>query len=136
MSGGCETAKQPLRLSIEAIVQADMKGQSMHIPIDICPKDQAAHHTKALIDSGASRMFISEKLIRGMGLKTRRLPLSIPVYNVDGTSNKLGEIKEAITLDLKIGGQRNSTHLFVTGLGKNDLILGMTWLRKANPVIN
>lgn len=136
MSGGCETAKQPLRLSIEAIVQADMKGQSMHIPIDICPKDQAAHHTKALIDSGASGMFISEKLVRGMGLKARRLPLPIPVYNVDGTSNKLGEIKEAITLDLEIEGQRNSTHLFVTGLGKNDLILGMTWLRKANPVIN
>lgn len=77
----------------------------MHIPIDICPKDQAAHHTKALIDSGASGMFISEKLVRGMGLKTRRLPLPIPVYNVDGTSNKLGEIKEAITLDLEIGGQ-------------------------------
>lgn len=35
----------------------------MHIPIDICPKDQAAHHTKALINSGASGMFISEKLI-------------------------------------------------------------------------
>lgn len=71
-----------------------------------------------------------------MGLKTRRLPLPIPIYNIDGTLNKLGEIKEAITLDLEIGGQWNSTHLFVTGLGKNDLILRMTWLRKANPVIN
>lgn len=56
-------AKQPLRLSIEAIVQADMKGQSMHIPIDICPKDKATHYMKALIDSSASGMFISEKLV-------------------------------------------------------------------------
>lgn len=113
-----------------------MKGQSMHILIDICSKDQAVYHTKALINSGTSEMFISEKLVWGIGLKTTRLPLSIPVYNVDGTLNKLGEIKEAITLDLEIGGQQNSTYLFVTELGKNDLILGITWLRKANPIIN
>lgn len=60
---------------------------------------------KAFIDFSTSRMFISEKLIQEMRLKTVNLPLPILVYNIDGTSNKLEEIREAITLDLEIRGQ-------------------------------
>ena len=133
---GCETAKQPTRLSISSIVHADMEGQSMLIPITIDVKDQAGHDTNALVDSGASGMFINQRLVDKLGLKTFALPQALPVYNVDGTKNKLGEITEATTIDLRIGDRMNKTVLYVTGLGKHDIILGLTWLKTFNPIIN
>ena len=41
----------------------------------------------ALLDSGATALFLDTRFVRGTNLNTRRLARAIPVYNVDGTLN-------------------------------------------------
>ena len=60
----------------------------------------------------------------------------IQAYNVDGTENKRGTIKECVNLNLEINGRRRRTTLLVTGLGKERIILGFPWLNEHNPDIN
>lgn len=108
----------------------------MHIPLTLQSKDQVGHDTKALIDSGASGMFINKRLVNQLGLPTKKLSTPIPVYNVDGSKNRLGVIIEATTVDLIINGNYARSRLLVTELGKHDVILGMTWLQEHNPVID
>jgi hypothetical protein len=60
----------------------------------------------------------------------------IKVLNVDGTRNKRGTITHFTEMDLQIGNRIRKQRLYITGLGKQKVILGFTWLRKANPDIN
>ena len=53
---------------------------------------------KALIDSGATVLFIDINYMWSKNLKTWCLLRAIPVYNVDGTPNEAGHITEVINL--------------------------------------
>jgi hypothetical protein len=55
---------------------------------------------------------------------------------MDGTENKRGTIKNYVKLKLEINGRKTTTHLFVTRLGKERIILGFPWLNEQNPDIN
>ena len=57
-------------------------------------------------------------------------------YNMDGTLNKKGMITSYVKADLKIGEQIKQTHLYVTRLGKQKVILGFPWLQDENPTID
>ena len=52
----------------------------------------------ALLDSSATGMFIDIEFVWAKRLKTRCLPCAIPVYNIDGTPNEAGSIKEEVDL--------------------------------------
>src|SRR6202522_3523501 len=56
--------------------------------------------------------------------------------NVDGTENKRGTIKQYVDLTFTINGRPQTQRLFLTGLGKQKIILGFPWLQEQNPVIN
>jgi hypothetical protein len=56
--------------------------------------------------------------------------------NVDGTENKRGTIKQYIELSFTINGKSQTQRLFLTGLGKQKIILGFPWLQEQNPIIN
>ena len=58
------------------------------------------------------------------------------MYNVDGTPNKKGTITEFVDLQTRIGDRKTSTRLMVTGLGKQNVILGFPWLQEENPQID
>lgn len=90
----------------------------------------------ALIDSGAGGMFIDFKTVFKLRLNQYSLPKPIDVFNADGTGNKLGQIKHYVKIPLVIGGKTFHAQLYVTSLGKQDIILGMTWLKLYNPIIN
>ena len=64
------------------------------------------------------------------------LETPIRAYNVDGTENKRGTIKSYVNLDLEINGRKTNTQLFISGLGKERIILGFPWLNKHNPEID
>ena len=51
----------------------------------------------ALLDSGATGMFIDIEFVWAERLKTHYLPHAIPVYNIDGTPNE-AVIKEEVDL--------------------------------------
>ena len=91
---------------------------------------------KALIDSGSEGKFIDQNFAQSLGIKQMALEEPIKVFNVDGTWNKRGTITHYMELDLLIGEWIKKLRLYVTGLGKQKVLLGFTWLRKENPDID
>ena len=69
-------------------------------------------------------------------LPVRQLSQPIPVYNVDGSINEASYIQEVADVILHYHTHSERVLLAVTKLGKQNLILGYSWLRKHNPEIN
>jgi len=90
----------------------------------------------ALLDSGATGLFIDRGFVHRNGLKTRALDQPIKVYNVDDTLNQGGSITEEITLMISHKGHKEKAVFEVCDLGKSAVILGHPWLWKHNPEIN
>ncbi|GLB41215.1 putative retrotransposable element tf2 155 kda protein type 1-like [Lyophyllum shimeji] len=91
---------------------------------------------KALLDSGASGLFLHIRFVRERGITTRTLSRPIPVKNVDGTVNAAGAITEVVDLVLRYNGHSERVVFAVTDLGEQDMILGYTWLKEHNPEID
>jgi len=70
------------------------------------------------------------------GINTRSLSRPIPVYNVDSSSNEAGQISEVIDVVLCYKTHSERTLLAVSSLGKQNMILGYTWLKDHNPEVN
>ena len=62
--------------------------------------------------------------------------LAVPVFNVDGTANTAGSISEVAELILRYEGHSERALFSVTRLGKQNMILGHTWLKEHNPELN
>ncbi|KAI5121007.1 hypothetical protein M0805_005953 [Coniferiporia weirii] len=107
----------------------------MKIPITIIVHDQTVS-TNTLIDSGAEGKFIDAKFIIKHCIPTKPLAHPIQVRNVDGTPNQHGTITQFTWRLIKIGGRSITTTFLVTSLGKEDVILGLPWLKRHNPTIN
>ncbi|GLB45807.1 putative retrotransposable element tf2 155 kda protein type 1-like [Lyophyllum shimeji] len=91
---------------------------------------------KALLDSGASGLFLHIRFVREHGITTRTLSRPISVKNVDGTANAAGAITEVVDLVLRYNGHSERVVFAVTDLGEQDMILGYTWLKEHNPEID
>ena len=128
-------AVTPHRYSIHSVLVADMQAQSINIPVTIRTSTNAGT-TKALIDSGAQGKFIDRSLVRKLGLREHPMEKPIPVYNVDGTPNRIGSIRNYVETEMVVKDKVMKERLFVTHLGKQELILGFDWLQKHNPRIN
>jgi len=92
--------------------------------------------TPAFIDCGAGGKFIDQNYARRNGITQIPLKELLPVFNVNSTPNKTGTITHKVELDLKIGDRVQQETLFVTGLGRQKIILGFDWLQENNPDIN
>ena len=109
----------------------------MYLPLKITSKKTVGIETvEALLDSGASGKFIDQNFAKNMKIKQQDLEKPIKVYNVDGTLNKQGTIRKYVDLNLEIHGQKRKHRLLIMGLGKQKIILGFTWLKEMNPMIN
>jgi hypothetical protein len=60
----------------------------------------------------------------------------VKAYNIDGMKNKQKIINAYINLEFKLGDQKFNECFYVTGLGKQRIILGFFWLHKYNPIID
>ena len=61
------------------------------------------------------------------GLRNSRqhpLPRTIPVYNIDGTPNEAGSIKEEVNLICTFGNHSEHATFLVTSLGSMEIFLG------------
>jgi len=125
---------------VNNVLVGSIENKSFTIPVSfpIDPQESDPHivEVKALVDSGAGGKFIDQNYAKKLKLKLKKLKKKIPVFNVDGTPNKRGTIRHKIHLDLKIGERTKKTTLYVTGLGKQKVILGQPWLKRDNPNIN
>jgi len=90
----------------------------------------------ALLDSGATGLFIDHAWLCQKKITTRKLEHPIKVYNINGSVNRGGSITEEVTLILSYQGHKECAVFKVCDLGKSNLIIGYTWLHKHNPEVN
>ena len=65
-----------------------------------------------------------------------RLSTPILTHNADGSPNQKGMIRFRTKLTLRIGEKEETRWFHLLHLGNENLILGLPWLRDANPIIN
>ena len=65
-------------------------------------------------------------------LSAQKLQCAILVFNVDGTHNEAGSIMGIVDTILWYDGHTECMSFAVTSLGKQDIILGFTWLQEHN----
>ena len=103
------------------------ESEHFHISITISGV-RRSKEVAAMVDSGASTLFINKRFVNENKVRTRRLKQPIPVYNIDGTLNRSGSIEEVAILNMKIGDHEERTIFTVTDIGPEDVIIGIDWL--------
>jgi len=87
-------------------------------------------------ESRATGLFIDREYVKSNRLPTKKHSCTIPVFNVDGTANKAGSISEVVELIIWYEKYLERALFSVTSLGRQNMILGITWLREHNPEID
>jgi predicted aspartyl protease len=126
--------KLPKKLNVGA---AEIGLNFLYLRVEIESTDnQQKYGVRALVDSGATGLFIDREYVKSNQIPTTKLPQPIPVFNVDGTANTEGSISEVAELLLHYNGHSERALFCVTGLGRQNLILGHTWLKDHNPEVD
>jgi len=124
----------PKLLSISAL---DARGTSLLLPVEIRTTDMSKlHSVKALLDCRATGSLIDRDFVRLKGMNTRTLSHNILVFNIDGFPNEAGQISEVVDVVLRYKTHSKRMLLAVSGLRKQNLILGYDWLKDHNPKID
>ena len=85
-------------------------------------------YTKAFLDCGATDNFYDLDCAQRRNLPFSILPTPRQLYLVNGAL--AAQITHTVSLRLKIDGHNEIIKFFLTNLGKYELILGRTWLKK------
>jgi len=109
---------QTVQPQSELMINVGLRTMDTHCMVDM----------EALLDSGATEMFIDKKFAEGNGIAMRLLDKPIQVYNVDGTLNQGGSITHEVTLMLSHKRHKEKAVFEVCDLGKSTVIIGYTWL--------
>ena len=125
-------------LSIHHVHTATIQNKnSLFIPLEFeNTGENKIVETLGLVDSGAGGKFIDQNFAQQEKLELKELVEPLTVYNIDGTLNKKGTIRNYVDLPMTIFRKKTNEQLLVTGLGKIKVILGFTWLNEQNPLIN
>src|SRR5882724_5929449 len=100
------------------LVQSATLQRGTNIPLCLNTIDSnTPMSVEALIDSGATGMFIDIEFIRSKNIRTHQLPRAIPVYNVDGTPNEAGHITEVIDLIVQYKDHSERATFHIMGIG-------------------
>jgi len=91
---------------------------------------------KALLDSGATGMFMDRKFTEKHEFRMEKLEKPLIVTNVDGSNNSGGRITHEVECNVYYKGHQERMRFDVCNLGRTDVILGMPWLAAHNPEID
>ena len=92
--------------------------------------------TPALLNSGATENFITTHYANWLCLPIKQLPRARKVCNVDGTTNKQGDITHFTDLEVHTGAKRIKMRFFLTDLGEQKVILGYPWFTAMQPKVD
>jgi hypothetical protein len=92
--------------------------------------------TTALIDSGATENFINLSYTKWLQLSIKRLATPRKLFNVDGTENKVGELRFYTDLQVQTGTTKTQLRFFLSDLGEHKTILGYPWFAAVQPNID
>jgi hypothetical protein len=118
-------------LDVYSVAIANILRNSISVPINIGSSKQTI---KTLIDSGAGGLFINQNFAKSFDISYLNEP--VKAYNMDRMENKRGTINAYVNLKFSVGKQKFKERFYVTGLGKQRVILGFPWLHKYNPIID
>jgi hypothetical protein len=119
------------------ISAAEVGPNSLYLRVEVESTDtQWKYGVRALVDLGATGLFIDREYVKLNQIPTTKLSRPIPVFNVDGTANTEGSISEVAELLLCYNGHSERALFCVTGLRRQNLILGHTWLKEHNPEVD
>jgi hypothetical protein len=91
----------------------------------------------AIVDcAGATSQFIDQDFALKNGLKLRRKAALEVLTVVDGRTSVAGDLTHEVTIQLLIDQHLENVVFQVIKLGSVPLILGKTWLRRHNPLID
>jgi len=108
----------------------------MHYPVELSDGNWK-NSTSAMIDSGATALFLSHQFAEKHHLERHKLDVEILVQNIDGTLNCRRPITHDTKLKLKMeGGKPEDQEFLITDIGPEDIILGLPWLRHHNSNID
>ena len=112
----------------------------------MCINIQLKHqrgNTKAniLIDLGAERLLINKQFCRNKGIKLEKIPIPIPVFNIDNLASHKGALTNKAYLLMRITNLEGDYHneqcrLLATNLGGENIILETDQLYEHNSQIN
>jgi hypothetical protein len=106
-------------LDVYSVTIANISRNSISIPINIGSSKQTV---ETLINSGTGGLFIDQNFAKNFDINYLDEP--VKAYNVDGTENKRGTINAYVNLEFSLGEQKFKERFYVTGLGKQRIILG------------
>ena len=111
--------------------------KSIQIEVELETTDTGVRRcTKGLVDCGADGLFIDPDYVRDNQIPTKKLSVPIPVYNVDGSPNLAGMVKEVADLVVRYKDHSERALFAVTKIGKQTILFGYPWLKNHNPEIN
>ena len=123
--------------NIDACIVPELTLSSSHFKIQVSLKGRnCSVSVAAMVDCGATALFISERFVKTNSVCMHPLVCNIPLYNIDGSKNKAGNISRFACLRLRVGEVEDWREFLVTELGPEDMVLGLPWLRSANPTID
>ena len=86
--------------------------------------------TPVLLDSGATENFMSLAYARWLRLPIKTMSHPRPVFNVDGTPNKMGNLEHYTDLRVRTGSTHSRMRFFLTDLGNHQVIFGYPWFAR------
>ena len=92
--------------------------------------------TTALLDLGATENFMSLAYAKWLKLPIKVLRFPRPLFNVDGSTNKQGDLKYYTDLTMRTGTTTKKMRFFLSDLGNHQLILGYPWFAAYQPKID
>ena len=105
------------------------------IKIQISDSNDNLYDIEALLDSGATSTYISQNFVRDNGIPSRKLVHPVYAWNADDTLNATA-ITHKVKITSLIQGHSSTEWFYVTDIGTKVMVIGMTWLRSHNPVID
>jgi len=87
---------------------------------------------KALLDSGATGLFMDITFAKEKGFKMEKLKKPLLVGNVDRMVNVGGTIMHQVECNIFFKGHVERARMDICNLGKIEVILGMPWLAAHN----
>ena len=95
---------------------------------------------RAAIDSACEGILVNKTWVKKNNFPTYVLSHPICIQNVDDTINKASLIWSGLDVNLMVRDQQGRMHtkcvqMFITNLGKDNILLGTDWLKYHNPSI-
>ena len=120
-------------LDLSHVTVQSISNRRFSIPIKVETVENTEEIT-TLVDCGAEGLFIDKSIAHKWRKSILKTP--IKVRNVDGTYNENGAITKRCLIPFRIKDKIMTEWFYVTTIGDQDLILGLPWLEKHNPIID